>query len=336
MDQTRTHNPAKARYLAMQRWTWQVLNQKTPLLKMTADASDRQYYRTQLDNQSYVIMDADPNYNDNQRFCQIAQNFSEYGLTVPKIFKTNLQQGFLLLSDFGDHLVFDRINPANANAIYQQAIHNIVILQQQPSPPLPLLHYNKQLIEQDLQRFHDGYLSSHYNQPISHHHQQILNHLTTSLINNALEQPQVLTHKDFHCKNLFWLNQNEIGIIDFQDLLIAPLGYDMMSLLYDHYLLWPEDDIQRWIQYYAQQLVDAAIITTEQQPKLARWIDWLAILRILKNCGHFVLLDQKKKRYHYQQYLPNMFIYLQRICRRYPELHLFAAFLRLIEPKDQK
>ena len=132
------------------------------------------------------------------------------------------------------------------------------------------------------------------------------------------------------------LNQNEIGIIDFQDLLIAPLGYDIMSLLYDHYLLWPEDDIQRWIQYYTQQLIDAAIIPPEQQPKLTRWIDWLAILRILKNCGHFVLLDQKKKQYHYQQYLPNMFAYLQRICRRYPELNAFATFLRLIQPKDKK
>lgn len=336
MDQTRTQNSAKARFLAIQRWTWQVLNQKTPLLKMTADASDRQYYRTQLDNQSYVIMDAAPDYNDNQRFCQIAQTLSEYGLTVPQIFKTDLQQGFLLLSDFGDHLLFDKINSKNAHSIYQQAIQNVVALQQQAPPPLTLLHYNKKLIERDLQRFYDGYLSIYHNQPISHQHQQILNHLTTSLINNALEQPQVLTHKDFHCKNLFWLNQNKIGIIDFQDMLIAPLGYDIMSLLYDHYLLWPEDKIQTWIQYYAQQLMDAAIMTPEQQPKLARWIDWLAILRILKNCGHFVLLDQKKKRYHYQQYLPNMFIYLQRICRRYPELGSFAEFLSLIQPKDQK
>jgi aminoglycoside/choline kinase family phosphotransferase len=59
------------------------------------------------------------------------------------------------------------------------------------------------------------------------------------------------------------LNANTPGIIDFQDAVIGPVTYDAVSLLRDCYINWPDEQIERWLLPYYQQLKQASLVSLE-------------------------------------------------------------------------
>ena len=61
--------------------------------------------------------------------------------------------------------------------------------------------------------------------------QQMLQQLHKDLLDSAADQPQVVVHKDFHSRNLMLLEDDSLGVIDFQDAVVGPVTYDLVSLL---------------------------------------------------------------------------------------------------------
>ena len=68
----------------------------------------------------------------------------------------------------------------------------------------------------------------------------------SALIDNALEQPQVFVHRDYHSRNLMVTAENNPGIIDYQDAVFGPITYDLVSLLRDCYISWPTEQVKAW------------------------------------------------------------------------------------------
>ena len=69
-------------------------------------------------------------------------------------------------------------------------------------------------------------------------------HAMTLIVESAVSQPQVFMHRDYHSANLMVLPEDDVGILDFQDAFIGPVTYDLVSLLRDCYIDWPEEACQ--------------------------------------------------------------------------------------------
>jgi aminoglycoside/choline kinase family phosphotransferase len=74
------------------------------------------------------------------------------------------------------------------------------------------------------------------------------------LVQSALEQPVVFVHRDYHSRTLMVTQNNNPGILDFQDAVIGPVTYDLVSLLRDCYVAWPREQVETWVKQYCDDI----------------------------------------------------------------------------------
>jgi aminoglycoside/choline kinase family phosphotransferase len=147
------------------------------------------------------------------------------------------------------------------------------------------------------------------------------------LIASALEQPSICVHRDFHSRNLMALTKDSPGIIDFQDAVIGPITYDLVSLLRDCYIAWPETRVEHWMAGYYQRLLEAGLIDCGL-PQFRRWFDLMGMQRHLKAIGIFSRLDIRDGKPNYLKDIPRTLNYVKAVARAYPELAEFNSFLQ--------
>ena len=137
-------------------------------------------------------------------------------------------------------------------------------------------------------------------------------------MDNALQQPQVLTHRDFMPRNLMPVADGP-AVLDFQDLVRGPIAYDPVSLFKDAFLSWPLERVDGWLARYHQRAMAAGLPV----PALAVFLrdaDWLGIQRHLKCLGIFSRLRYRDGKGHYLDDAPRFIAYLDEVLPRYPEL----------------
>jgi len=290
----------------------------------SSDASFRRYFRVIHSQGQHIVMDAPPEKENTEPFIRIATLLKSAGLNVPQIYQQNLSQGFLLLEDFGNCCFLDQLNEQNAEALYQTAFSSLQQLQSNPdltSSELPC--YDQALLSRELTIFYDWFLDQHLNLTIPENIQTQLNQI---LIKSALEQPQVCVHRDFHSRNLMYISENSPGIIDFQDAVIGPITYDLVSLLRDCYIAWPEEKVLNWMSLYFQQLDKSSLINTDLAT-FTHWFDLMGLQRHLKAIGIFSRLNLRDNKANYLADIPRTLNYVSNITNKYPELAEFNQFL---------
>jgi len=290
----------------------------------SSDASFRRYFRVTHTQGQHIIMDAPPEKENTEAFIRIAQLFKSANINVPAIYQQDLAQGFLLLDDFGCHCFLDKLNPDNATDLYSSAFKTLQRLQTTPSlskSQLPC--YDEALLNRELDIFYDWFLAEYLNLSIPENIKKTLNQI---LITSALEQPQVCVHRDFHSRNLMFLPDNSPGIIDFQDAVIGPITYDLVSLLRDCYISWPEESVITWMTTYFQQINKLGLINTDLAT-FTRWFDLMGLQRHLKAIGIFSRLYLRDNKPTYLADIPRTLEYVSHICNKYPELSEFNHFL---------
>jgi aminoglycoside/choline kinase family phosphotransferase len=151
--------------------------------------------------------------------------------------------------------------------------------------------------------------------------------LDTFLIDSALQQPQVCVHRDYHSRNLMVLPEGDLGVIDFQDAVIGPITYDIVSLLRDCYISWPEQRVLGWLENYHQRLLNAEMLNGEFA-QFKRWFDLMGLQRHLKAVGIFSRLHLRDDKSGYLADIPRTMDYILKVCQLYPELAEFHAFLQ--------
>ena len=104
----------------------------------------------------------------------------------------------------------------------------------------------------------------------------------------------------------------------------GPIAYDIMSLMYDHYIAWTHEQQRSWIDMYQQKLITKKLIPKCTLDKFQSWVDWLAMQRILRNMGNFARLSIRDNKPGYLKDLPLIYNYVLAICQRYPQLHAFS------------
>ena len=294
----------------------------------SSDASFRRYYRvTYGDNQTLIAMDAPPQTEDSGRYIAVAQQLHNIGLNVPQILEADLERGFLLITDLGNRTYLDELTADTADRLYGDAIKALLILQAKgPRAGGLLPSYDQALLERELSLFKDWFLQQHLAIELDEEQQETLEQVDALLVHSALEQPTVTVHRDYHSRNLMIIEKNNPGILDFQDAVVGPVTYDLVSLLRDCYIAWPREQVEQWVNAYYQQLVSTGLLTVVGKDQFLFWFDLMGMQRHMKAIGIFARLNIRDGKPGYLQDIPRTLNYVQEVSARYPELKDFNKF----------
>ncbi|WP_454782076.1 aminoglycoside phosphotransferase family protein [Legionella sp. WA2022007384] len=319
-----------ARENALKEWLIDTLKlQDFQLAPLAGDASFRRYFRLQYNGLTRVVMDAPPGKEDLKPFIHIAQMLEKVDVHTPKILAANLADGFLLLSDLGDQLLLNDLHSENVNAHYHHAINTLFKIQTCPTHDPILAPFDKahMLKEMSLcpEWFFKAYLDLKLNQDESTLVQQTMEWIATEVA----KQPLTFIHRDYHSRNLMLL-QNEaestLGVIDFQDAMVGPFTYDLVSLLKDCYISWPRSKILEWVEFFYTQ---SALTKDYSLPEFIRAFDLCGLQRHLKVLGIFSRLYLRDSKPGYLKDLPLTLKYVLECTETYEELHSFFQFMQM-------
>jgi aminoglycoside/choline kinase family phosphotransferase len=322
------------RFEQLKVWLQQSGTQFDSITPASADASFRRYFRitSEVDDipgktQTRIVMDAPPDKEDCRPFIKIATMLFELGLNVPQILKQDLQQGFLLLSDLGDTVFLSVLNNDTVDDLYHAAMKSLLIMQQKQNADLPL--YSETLLRNELALFPDWYLAKQLNITLTAEQTTVLENTFDILVNNALTQPQVCVHRDYHSRNLMINEQqpDKPGIIDFQDAVIGAVTYDLVSLLKDCYISWPRQKVEAWVKSFQQQAESLGIIKNVSTEEFMRWFDLMGLQRHIKVAGIFSRLKHRDGKTGYLKDIPRTMDYVFDVIARYPEFKPMQTLL---------
>ena len=302
------------------------------VVSASADASFRRYFRSADKNsgKSYVIMDAPPEKEDCEPFIRIAKMLRSTGVNAPEIIAQDLTQGFLLLTDLGDQQYLSHLNERQAETLYSDAVSALIHMQNiKPEAMKELPVYDAQRLRDEMELFEEWYLNRHLDVQLSDQQKTTLVATFDLLIKSALEQPQTFVHRDYHSRNLMLLQKQNPGVIDFQDAVIGPCTYDLVSLFKDCYIEWPREKIEQWLEDYLYKsgLIHEAHVEREQ---FIKWFDFMGVQRHLKVLGIFARLNYRDGKENYLNDLPLTLKYVVDACARYDELNPLQQLLEQI------
>jgi len=294
----------------------------------SADASFRRYFRINDKGKTYIVMDAPPEKEDCQPFIDIAEMLLRFGLHVPKILQQDIKQGFLLLSDLGDTVFLSELNNHNVDKMYSSAMDALLLLQQ--NTPVNLPAYDEKLLRTELNLFPDWYLKKQLKITVTESQKAVLEDVFGILIQNALSQPQVYVHRDYHSRNLM-VNKDHAdkpGVIDFQDAVIGAVTYDLVSLLKDCYISWSREKVALWVESFRVRAESLGIIENVDAKQFLRWFDLMGLQRHLKVAGIFSRLKHRDGKTGYLKDIPRTMDYVFEVLELYPEFDDFKKLLR--------
>lgn len=297
---------------------------------IAGDASFRRYFRVSVKQKSYVLMDAPPTHENCTPFVNVDNALADAGVNVPKIVHQDLEQGFLLLSDFGDDQYFRVLSSANVDALYTQAFNELIKIQQCCTLQDNLPKFDQTLYHDEWLLFYDWMLQRYLKLTLSADEQTMLNAVFQRLVTVAMEQPQVFVHRDYHSRNLMLLPDHQVGVLDFQDAVLGPITYDLVSLLRDCYVAWPLAQVEAWVEQFYQQSVGAGLLDGDQvsATQYLTWFDWMGMQRNLKAIGIFTRLCLRDGKSLYLDAIPVGLQYIVDVSANHSDLAEFNQFLR--------
>ena len=295
----------------------------------SADASFRRYFRIHTQDGSLIAMDAPPELEPSKPFVDLAQTLAKEGIQVPKVHYQNIEEGFLLLSDFGDTHYQDVLASEQRNHLYELAVQEIIKFQKLEGKIIENLPvFDPAWQAKELEIFSEWCLPELAPSEFAKY--------TETLIQGIDEIPKCFMHRDFHCRNLLLLPDGTPGIIDFQGAMLGPITYDLVSLLRDCYLENSEEWMDRMVAQFRTQLIQSGLIDhSVNSITMKKWFDWAGLQRHLKCVGIFHRLNIRDDKPEYLQDIPRVLGYVNRVLQNYPELsdlHALVEEANLLEP----
>jgi len=291
------------------------------------DASFRRYFRISLaDGISRIAMDAPPDNEDVRPFIRVAEMLAAVGLHVPQIYASNVEQGFLLLEDLGDQHYQDKLTEKSADGLYGDAMAALCRLQSS-KVGFDLPDYDEALLRTEMALFPDWLLHQYLHLELSDSELQMLAKVHDLLVANALDQPVVAVLRDYHCRNLLVVERNNPGVIDFQDAVLGPVTYDLVSLLKDCYVQWPRDRVLQWVVGFYSELLSLGVIEPMGEAQFIRWFDLMGVQRHLKASGIFARLNLRDGKSAYMKDVPRTLEYICEVGSIYPEIQPLAELI---------
>jgi aminoglycoside/choline kinase family phosphotransferase len=301
----------------------------------SADASFRRYFRVTRGEESFIVMDAPPEKETLGPFLHVARLLASLDLNVPIVLARDPARGLLLLTDLGSTAYLDELEAGrDVDALYDDALAALVKLQvrgQEGARTLP--PYDRAALEREMQLMPEWFLGRHLRHTPGGAERALLERLFAVLASSALEQPSVLVHRDYHSRNLLRTRSANPGIIDFQDAVQGPLTYDVVSLLKDCYIVWPEARVTAWLARWRAALTESGFAPGAGEAELTRWFDLMGLQRHIKVLGIFARLNYRDGKSRYLKDLPRVLAYTRAAAARWPETEGLARWLEGLEPR---
>lgn len=299
------------------------------LAPASADASFRRYFRVTLEERSWIVMDAPPDREDCRPYVHVASLMREAGLHVPEIIAQDLERGLLLLSDLGTTTYLQALTNDNADRLFAEAVDALIVWQRATRlDTLP--HYDAALLQREIDLFPDWYLARHLGWTLDAEERHLLAQSREMLVASALAQPRVYVHRDYMPRNLMVSAPNP-GILDFQDAVLGPITYDLVSLFRDAFVSWDEAQVLDWTVRYWEKARGAGLPVARDFADFYRDFEWMGLQRHLKVLGIFARICYRDGKPRYLEDTPRFLRYARSVCERYPELLPLNALLDRIE-----
>jgi N-acetylmuramate 1-kinase len=297
----------------------------------SGDASFRRYFRVRRAGGTLIAMDAPPEREDCRPYLAVAGMLRGIGLNAPQVLEADLERGFLLLTDLGSRSYLAALDESSVERLYGDALGALLAMQAcGPAEAGALPRYDRRLLRAEMELFRDWYLHRHLGLAPDPQRDAVLDRAFAALEEAALEQPRVFVHRDYHSRNLMVTDAHNPGILDFQDAVLGPVTYDLVSLLRDCYIGWPRERVEEWARGYRDLALQAGVLREEHGEAFLRWFDLMGVQRHLKATGIFARLLHRDGKPGYIGDIPRTLGYAVEVSGRYPELAELHALLREI------
>jgi len=178
--------------------------------------------------------------------------------------------------------------------------------------------YDDELLRFELSLFHDWLCEKHLGIEFSDESEASWQMLCDTLVNNALDQPQVFVHRDYHSRNLM-VTDDSPGILDFQDAVEGALTYDLASLLKDAYVRFSGTQIDQWAASFCEDSRNIGLHALSDE-QFMRCFDLMGVQRHLKVAGIFARLNHRDGKPDYMLDVPRTLGYVVDLAGKYAEL----------------
>ena len=297
------------------------------LKPLAGDAGFRCYYRLNT-SPSLIAVDSPPSKEKNPEFIKISLFLQSREVRTPTIYAVNFQKGYMLLEDLGKRLFQDQLSADNQSALYHEAESVLLQIQNCPADASLFAHFDREKLLEQLTLFERWFVSELLELRISKDDKAMLNKLFELLIDNALQQPQVLVHTDYHCRNLMLTDTEQLGVIDFQDAMCGPITYDLVSLLKDCYVCWPREWVEERALNYKRRLEVEQGHSLGDNRQFLRWFDLTGLQRHIKVLGIFARLALRDNKVAYLNDIPLVVRYCLEVVDTYPQGAQFSLWFR--------
>ena len=299
----------------------------------SADASFRRYFRVTTADGTRIVMDAPPDKEDIAPFLKVQGLLAGCGVHVPAVLAADLPRGLLLLEDLGNTPLLSTLQAgADPGPLYSSALQALAQIQLTGAQAATqLAPYDAPVLRRELQLMPEWFCHTHLQLTLSPPERAMLAATEAFLVDEALAQPQVLVHRDYHSRNLMVTATHSPGIIDFQDALQGPAAYDLVSILKDCYISWPREQVEAWVAEFRALLLAAGsageLLAGRSQAQYLRWFDLIGLQRHIKVLGIFARLFWRDGKAGYLNDLPLTLAYVRDTASRFPELADFSRFV---------
>jgi len=277
------------------------------ILPLAGDASFRRYFRVVRGEQTAVLMDAPPPHEDPRPFVAVAEWLGSVGLSAPQILARDLDQGLLLLADFGDWRMREFLDedPKREAELYELATDVLVHLHQHSAMPGLRPHGLDQWIE-ELKLFIEWYCPAVGIEVDEAGYESAWRDVLLPVSNDGFGPVTVL--RDYHAENVMLVDGLEgverFGLLDFQDAVAGHPAYDLASVLED-----ARRDVSEDVE---GAMIDRYVAATGHGEAFERAYWALAAQRNTRILGVFTRLWKRDSKPHYRQFQPRMWGLLER------------------------
>jgi aminoglycoside/choline kinase family phosphotransferase len=299
----------------------------------SADASFRRYFRVERGSESFIAMDAPPDKEDMQPYIRVAAMLVDVGVNAPRVLHANITEGYLLNTDLGSTTYLAALGQGiDVEPLYRDAMAALLKIQscgRAHASTLP--DYDEALLRREIALFPDWFCGTHLNLCFADSESAQLARVYDLLVANALAQPKVLVHRDYHSRNLMLTQAAghgaNPGVLDFQDAVNGPLTYDLVSLLRDCYVAWPRERVYGWVKEYRRRAGAAGLPVGADDEEFRRQFDLMGVQRHLKAIGIFARLWHRDGKPGYLKDIPRTLEYVRAVCASYAELDALGQII---------
>ncbi|HNW81883.1 MAG TPA: phosphotransferase [bacterium] len=280
------------------------------------DASGRQYFRINYIGGSAILMKvADVKPGEFGRgdsffdFIAIRDLFQECGINVPKVFSIAEDQKALLLEDLGDITMFKMVESDRKNKLkyIKSAVELLAKMQESLynrerfDSPAEKRIFSNSLFMDEFYHFYEYMIAKRvYDKPFNHLWPK-LEKKFKKISNELSKTPYFFTHRDFQSKNIM-IKDGSSYLIDFQDALMAPAVYDLVSLLRDSYIVLTDEEVETMLKYFWKiNKVSKELFSDYESFERVFYLQTLQ--RKMKDAGRFIYLNQVKGKEWFIQYV---------------------------------